>query len=96
MPGSEPGKPHLLRLTEDQLRHSPNLGNLNVSMHETDLVKILATASVLGFYPQEVIIIGVEPEDASVREGLTETVKSKIPQIVDAIYKLINEDVSQN
>ena len=96
LPGSEPGKPHLLRLTEDQLRHSPNLGNLNVSMHETDLVKILATASVLGFYPQEVIIIGVEPEDASVREGLTETVKSKIPQIVDAIYKLINEDVSQN
>ncbi|HUJ75035.1 MAG TPA: hydrogenase maturation protease, partial [bacterium] len=44
LPGSEPGRLHRLEITKEQLMKSPNLSNFSVSMHETDLERIMATA----------------------------------------------------
>jgi hydrogenase maturation protease len=92
LPGSEPGKPHCFELKEEQLKDLPTLGEVEVSMHETDLTKILSTASALHFYPKQVYVIGCEPEDTSVKFGLSKSVSDRVPQLIDAIHQLLAEE----
>ena len=90
LPGSEPGKLHRLKITKEALMRSPRLSDFSVSMHETDLERIMATAAVLSIYPEEVVIIGCEPSDTAVGLGLTPPVKAAVPQVI----KLITQELS--
>jgi hydrogenase maturation protease len=80
--GLEPGS--ILRLTDDDLEVSP-VGIR--SLHDFGLVETLAMAKRLGCAPEEVVIVGVEPEDLSVGIGVSERISSVMPGIVDAVLR---------
>lgn len=90
LPGHEPGKLHRIRLNREQALNSPNLSSFSMSMHETDLEKILATAAVLNIYPPEVVIIGCQPENTDVALGLTPAIEQAIPGIIDLVMSELN------
>lgn len=90
LPGSEPGRLHRLKINKDALMRSPRLSDFSVSMHETDLERIMATAAVLGIYPEELVIIGCEPADTTVGLGLTPQVEAAVPQVI----KLVMQELS--
>jgi hydrogenase maturation protease len=87
LPGSEPGRLHRLKISKERLMNSPRLSDFSVSMHETDLERIMATAAVLNIYPDEVVIIGCEPSDTAVGLGLTKSVADAVPGIVALIMQ---------
>ena len=89
LPGSEPGRLHRLKITKEKLMKSPKLSDFSLSMHETDLERIMATAAVLNIYPDEVVIIGCEPSDTSVGLGLTNPVEIAVPKIIELVLKEI-------
>ena len=87
LPGFEPGRLHRLKINKDNLMKSPRLSDFSLSMHETDLERIMATAAVLNIYPDEVVIIGCEPSDTAVGLGLTKPVEAAVPKIIELILK---------
>ncbi len=85
--GEKPGhwrrfKPEEVRLVE---------GGQGFSLHESGVASALELAQALGKLPKEVIIYGVEPEVLEVREELSPSVQSAIPDvtqhILDEIWK---------
>jgi hydrogenase maturation protease len=87
LPGFEPGRLHRLKITKEKLMKSPKLSDFSLSMHETDLERIMATAAVLNIYPDEVIIIGCEPADTAVGLGLTKQVEAAVPGVIALVLK---------
>ena len=87
LPGSKPGRLHRLKITKDRLMHSPRLSDFNMSMHETDLERIMATAAVLNIYPEEVVIIGCEPQDTAVGLGFSKPVQKAVPGVIDLVLQ---------
>jgi hydrogenase maturation protease len=87
LPGAEPGRLHRLKITKDKLLSSPRLSDFSVSMHETDLERIMATAAVLNIYPDEVVIIGCEPSDTAVGLGLSKPVEEAVPGVIDLVLQ---------
>ena len=87
LPGFEPGRLHRLKITKEKLMKSPKLSDFSLSMHETDLERIMATAAVLNIYPDEVVIIGCEPFDTAVGLGLTKSVEAAVPKIIELVLK---------
>jgi hydrogenase maturation protease len=87
LPGSAPGRLHRLKINKDKLLKSPKLSDFSVSMHETDLERIMATAAVLNIYPDEVIIIGCEPSDTAVGLGFSKPVEAAVPKIIDLVLQ---------
>jgi len=87
LPGSAPGRLHRLKITKDKLMRSPRLSDFSVSMHESDLERIMATAAVLNIYPDEVVIIGCEPADTAVGLGLSKPVEEAVPKVIDLVLQ---------
>jgi len=87
LPGSEPGRLHRLKITKEKLMSRPKLSDFSMSMHETDLERIMATAAVLNIYPDEVIIVGCEPLDTVVGLGLTKPVADAFPKVIDLVLQ---------
>ena len=87
LPGSTPGRLHRLKISKDKLMRSPILSDFSVSMHETDLERIMATAAVLNIYPDEVVIIGCEPSDTAVGLGLSKPVEEAVPGVIDLVLQ---------
>jgi hydrogenase maturation protease len=84
--GAPPGALH--RLSAEDLNAKISFKN---SLHQLDLVETLAYAEMLGNRPSAVII-GVEPEDIS-PWGLemTETVRSRMPDLCSEVLKEIEK-----
>jgi hydrogenase maturation protease len=53
-----------------------------LSPHEIDLREVLAVLQLRGTLPVEMSVIGVEPEDVDLREGLSATVQSRVDHVV--------------
>jgi hydrogenase maturation protease len=87
LPGSEPGRLHRLKINKAQLLKSPKLSDFSVSMHETDLERIMATAAVLNIYPEEVVIVGCEPQDTAVGLGFSKPVEAAVPGVIDLVMQ---------
>ena len=47
------------------------------SLHEADILKILAMAKQLGQCPEEVVIFGIEPETIEPEQSLSQTIANK-------------------
>lgn len=90
LPGHTSGTVHHLRLPREKLGGLPTLGEIGISMHETDLPRILATAAALGTAPEKITVIGTQPVDTSVRLGLSPEVERTVPELI----KLIEAEVA--
>jgi hydrogenase maturation protease len=74
--GAPPGTVHVLRGAEiDKLRT-----HRSTSAHEGNALELLATARLLGDEPDEVVIVGIEPEHVRTGLGLSEAVSASVPE----------------
>jgi hydrogenase maturation protease len=87
LPGYEPGRLHIFRIPREKVSGHPMLSDANLSMHETDLPRILASAAVMDTYPDQAVVIGCQPADTSVKLGLSPEVKKAVPVILKAVLK---------
>lgn len=58
----------------------------NLSIHDVQILEVVKMANMMDKYP-EVIIFGIEPEKISLNLEMTETMISKIPEIIFNIKK---------
>ena len=79
------GQVYKLHLSRQDLLQSPSLSDFNVSLHESNLERIMATAALLNRCPDRIVIIGCEPEDTSFGVGLSAEVEQSIDQIIELI-----------
>ena len=71
--GQEPGT--LRRFTPEQVRTTKVLAHQ--SLHEADLLRLLALAEALGQGPEDVIIFGIEPQVVEPRQGISSALLDK-------------------
>ena len=88
--GRNPGEIYTSTLKREEFLESQSLDSRSVSVHESDLEKILASAAAIHVYPDEGLIIGCEPEDLSVGLGLSEKVEKSVDKIVEMVINQIN------
>jgi hydrogenase maturation protease len=80
--GERPGtiSRHTIAASKDPLIQLP-------SLHALQLYDMFDLASQAGLLSCPVIIIGVEPKDCDVGEGLTEELTVALPRVVDSVMK---------
>lgn len=79
--GQEPGV--LRRFTPEEVRSAKVLAHQ--SLHEADLLRILALAEQLGQSPGQVVIFGIEPEVVEPRQGVSAVLLEKTEDYLAAI-----------
>lgn len=69
----------------------PNfLGAKKMSLHQTGFQEVLATAQLLGQYPQHLLLIGVQPEELEDYGGsLRDSVKTQIQPAIDTAFNYL-------
>jgi len=55
------------------------------SLHESDMLKVIELAKQLDYCPQQVIILGIQPERVGVGQKLSETLSAKMNDYIAAI-----------
>lgn len=78
--GKAPGS--LLRLKDEEI---PALFRTKLSPHQVGLPDVLATLVITHEAPTHTVLLGVEPESLATHMGLTDTVATTLPHLVDAI-----------
>ena len=76
--GAEPGT--LIQLRGDDV---PRLLATKLSPHEIDLREVLAVMQLRGTLPDDVTVIGVEPESVELRDELSATVEARVDDVVE-------------
>lgn len=85
--GSVPGTVH--RLTLPELRAvSPGRAN---SGHESNAGELLAAAQLLDELPDQLFVVGVEPEQITTGVGLSASVRQALPAASDQVACLLSQ-----
>jgi len=66
------------RFTPDEVRSTKVLAHQ--SLHEADLLRILALAEQLGHLPEQVVLFGIQPQVVEVRQGLSDVLRDRIDE----------------
>ena len=80
-PGATPGEVRRLRRPEILKGKEPD----RLSPHDPSLRGALVAASLLGRSPEEVLLVGIIPEDTHLGIGLTPAVQEAMPKAVAAV-----------
>jgi len=67
-----------------------HLSSRALSLHQISALDALSIAKKLNSLPPDIIIIGIEPKDMSLGLEISDTLKMKIPDIVNIVTKEIN------
>jgi hydrogenase maturation protease len=79
--GLEPGT--IYKIKPEDIK---NYKKENLSIHDVQILDVVKMANMMDRYP-EVVIFGIEPEKISLNLEMTETMISKIPEIIFNIKK---------
>jgi hydrogenase maturation protease len=71
------------RFTPDEVRSTKVL--VHQSLHELDLMRVIAMAHELGQAPQEIVIFGIQPERIELGQGLSPTLMDRMDEYVSTI-----------
>jgi len=80
--GREPGYIGVLRNEE-----IPALFGTKASLHHLGLMDVLAAAQLLDQAPQEVCLIGIQPQTLAMGLELTELLQGKMPDLIGAVIR---------
>jgi hydrogenase maturation protease len=80
--GQEPGT--CIRLTGEEL---PIALETKVSPHQMGLKDLLAVARLMGHFPREMVLIGVQPGSIEMDTELTHEVEVKVDVLIDNVLK---------
>ncbi len=73
------------RFTPDEVRSTKVLAHQ--SLHELDLMRVIAMAHELGQAPQEIVIFGIQPERIEMGQHLSPTLADKMDEYVSTILR---------
>ena len=90
--GCEPGV--IRRFTPDEVRSAKTLAHQ--SLHEADLLRILALAEQLDQCPDEVVIFGIEPEAVEPRQGLSSVLQENAEHYLREIGRELTATVENH
>lgn len=79
--GERPGT--MRRFAPDEVRSTKVLAHQ--SLHEADLMRVIAMARQLGQAPEQIVIFGIEPERVELEQGLSATLMNRIDEYQSAI-----------
>ncbi len=79
--GEPPGT--IRRFAPDEVRSTKVLAHQ--SLHEADLMRVIAMARQLGQAPEQIVIFGIEPERVEPEQGLSATLMDRIDEYQSAI-----------
>ena len=85
--GKAPGT--IYRLQPKDL--SNNSHSHTLSLHQIGVLETIAIFEKTGDLPREIVIIGVEPKEIALGTELTDEIKNKLPDVVKAIQKEIDQ-----
>lgn len=71
------------RFTPDEVQSTKVLAHQ--SLHEADVMQILAMAKELGQAPEEIVIFGIQPERVEPGMGLSRTLTERIDEYISVI-----------
>lgn len=60
------------------------------STHDANLLEAIDLSETLGERPDEIVIMGIIPEDMSLRDDLSPLLKEKLPELEDRLREKIN------
>lgn len=83
--GAAPGA--LVRLEGEAIPRG--LGHGKLSPHQVDLQDLLGAATLTGRVPQEMIVLGVQPAEVTMRVGLSPAVEAALEGLVDAAVECL-------
>lgn len=81
--GEEPGE--IKRFTRDEVRSRKVLAHQ--SLHEADLMHVIAMAEQLGQAPEEVVIFGIEPQTVELRQALSSTLLDRCDEYISLVLR---------
>ena len=81
--GTEPGT--IKRFTPEDVTTVKKLSHL--SLHDSDIIKVIELSKQLGECPKEVVFFGIEPQTIEQKMELTELIESKLEEYVSMILK---------
>ena len=79
--GGAPGSVYRTRMQLDQWQTEP----LGESLHDLNVLHALQLHRIVTGKINEVVLIGVEPESVTLREGLSPALRERLPAIVAAV-----------
>ncbi|MDR1293452.1 MAG: HyaD/HybD family hydrogenase maturation endopeptidase [Bifidobacteriaceae bacterium] len=83
--GPYPGA--VVELSGDQL---PRLLSSRLSPHQVGLLDVFAAARLLSSEPEEIAVVGIVPEDVSMRLGLTASVTAAVDGAVELAAQMLD------
>ena len=81
--GKEPG--HIASFSADQVSIVPDGGKL--SLHEINLVDVIQLGKKMGYNFGNVKIVGIQPEDISRSDRLSETIEKRLPALAEKVLR---------
>jgi hydrogenase maturation protease len=89
--GTEPGTVHLLRSSESGLIDFGAGQFRSTTAHEGNARELIATAALLGDSPEQLFVVGVEPEQVKTGIGLSASVEGAVGQAVARAAGVVEE-----
>jgi len=87
--GKEPGE--IIEFSNNEVQ---KYFNIKFSGHELGVTDLLIDAELIDILPENIVIIGCQPEKIDITTELSENLKSKIPIVAKRILELIqNTDI---
>jgi hydrogenase maturation protease len=83
--GEKPGTLYRMTLDRENALNNYLPGSFVISLHEEGLGEAFATAALIGHFPEEVVILGCEPEDVSFGLTQSETVKETANRLLELV-----------
>jgi hydrogenase maturation protease len=84
--GKEPGYIGVLRNEE-----IPSFFSIKASLHHLGLTDVLAAAQLLDISPQEICLIGIQPQTLALGLELTDMIQEKLDVLVERIISQLQE-----
>jgi hydrogenase maturation protease len=89
--GGKPGTLYRMVLGYEDIVSNNLPGSSAISLHEVGLEKALATAFFYGRFPNEVVILGCEPEDVSFGLTPSKIVEKSVKRLLELVISEIDE-----
>jgi hydrogenase maturation protease len=89
--GGKPGTMYRMVLAYEDIVSNNLPGSSVISLHEVGLEKALAMAFVYGRFPEEIVILGCEPEDVSFGLMPSKIVKGAVKRLLELVVSEIEE-----